>query len=235
LYRKLLFFLTGVGAEVGDTPELNKGLVFLRERELLVTGNYWNVVINFDVQWYQNTLQVIEQVFKQPDWNREHRGKQTNLIDWEDVDQVRRAINKVNQELLTFSKLLPPPKDGDSSHRKKRGLINIGGDILKFVFGLATMQQVQDLHATVEGIKTREGKVIHAVQKKLTYLKSISEATAQNTIGFDTVARILKNVMANAFTLQKTFTRSIQDLKTILFSSKHLASHARIRIYALQL
>jgi hypothetical protein len=39
--------------------------MFLQERGLLVTGNYWNVVINFDVQWYQGTLQVIEQVFKQ--------------------------------------------------------------------------------------------------------------------------------------------------------------------------
>jgi hypothetical protein len=61
---------------------LNKGLVFLRERELLVTGNYWDVVINFDVQWYQGTLHVIEQ---QLEWNRNHRGQQTNFIEWEEV------------------------------------------------------------------------------------------------------------------------------------------------------
>jgi hypothetical protein len=44
------------------------------------------MVINIDVQWYEGTLQVMEQVFKQLEWNRNHRGQQSNLIDWEDVD-----------------------------------------------------------------------------------------------------------------------------------------------------
>jgi hypothetical protein len=53
------------------------------------------------------------------------------------------------------------------------GLINVGGDALKFLFGVATTQQLQDLHTTVENRKTRDGEVIHAVQQQLTYLISI--------------------------------------------------------------
>jgi hypothetical protein len=93
----------------------------------------------------------------------------------------------------------------------------VGGDILTFLFGVATTQQLQDLHTTAEGIKTRHGEVIHAVQKQLTYLKSISKATSQNAIGLATVARVLKNVITNAFTLQRTFKDTIQDLKTVIY------------------
>jgi hypothetical protein len=73
------------------------------------------------------------------------------------------AVNKVNQELSIFAKLLPIPKDADSNHRRRRGLVNVGGDVLKFLFGVATTQQMQELHTTVEQIKTRDGEVIHAI------------------------------------------------------------------------
>jgi hypothetical protein len=110
-------------AEVGDTPDLDKGLLFLRERELLVTENYWNLVINFDVRWYQSILQVIEQVFKQLEWSRIYRVQKNNFINWEEVEQAHAAVNKVNQESTTLSKLLLTPRDAGVGHRKERVLI----------------------------------------------------------------------------------------------------------------
>jgi hypothetical protein len=115
---------------------------------------------NVDVQWYQVTLQVIKQVFKQLEWNRNHLGQQSNLVDWEEEDQAHEAVNKVNQELSTLAKLLPTPKDADSNHWRRRGLINVRRDVLKFLFWVATIQQMQELHTTVEHIKTRDGEVI---------------------------------------------------------------------------
>jgi hypothetical protein len=73
---------------------------------------------------------------------RNHRGQQTNFIEWEEVEQAKAAV-------FTSAKLLPTPKEADARHRRKRGLINVG-DALKFLFGVATTQQLQDLHTTVE-------------------------------------------------------------------------------------
>jgi hypothetical protein len=171
------------------------GLVLLRERELLVNGNYWNLLINFDVQWYQTALQFIVQVFKQLEWSRSQRSQPNKFIDWEEVKQARAAVNQVDQELSTLSKLLPFPREADLTHRKKRGLVNIGGEALKFLFGIATTQQLQELHATVESIKTRKADVIHAVQKQLTYLKSVDEAVSQNSVGLAVITRTLKMLL----------------------------------------
>jgi hypothetical protein len=201
--------------------------VFLQDRELLVTGNYWYVVINFDVQWYQGTLQVIEEVFKHLEWSRNHRGQQSNLVDWEEVDHAHAAVNNVNQELSTLAKLLPTAKDEDSNHRGRRGLINVGGDVLKFLFGVATTQQMQELHTTVEHIKTRDGEVIHAIQKQLTYLKSIDEAISENAIGLATVARVLKRVITNALAYQRKFEDAVQNLETLVYFQANVSRTMR--------
>jgi hypothetical protein len=87
---------------------------------------------------------------------------------------------------------------------EERDLINIGREALKFLFGIATTQQLQELHDTVEGIKNKGGDVIHAVQQQLTYLKSVDEEVSQNTVGLARVARILKSVITNALNRHKT-------------------------------
>ncbi|PNF19103.1 hypothetical protein B7P43_G10550 [Cryptotermes secundus] len=75
---------------------------------------------------------------------------------------------------------------------------------------------MQELHTTVEHIKTKEGEVTHAIQKQLTYLKSIDEAISENAMGLATVTRVLKSVITNALTYQKSVEDEIQNLKTLI-------------------
>jgi hypothetical protein len=70
--------------------------------ERFVTGNYWNVVINFDVQWCQTIVQHIEQVFAQLKWSQGHRISPDKFVNWEEVEQARVAVSQVDQELRTF-------------------------------------------------------------------------------------------------------------------------------------
>jgi hypothetical protein len=57
--------LTGFAHGQGHTPDLNKGLVFIYERDLIVTGNVWNVVVSLDLKWYRSQLDYIDAVLKQ--------------------------------------------------------------------------------------------------------------------------------------------------------------------------
>jgi hypothetical protein len=195
---------------------LNKGLIFLRERELLVTGNYWNLVINFDIQWYQDTLQMIQHVFKQLELSRTNGVQPNNFINWEEVEHDHIAVNNVNQELITLSKLLPAPRNTSIRPRRKRGLINLGGETRTFFFEVATTQQMQELHDVVENIKTTQSDVIHAAHQQITYLKSIDEAVSQNTVGLVTLARILKSVITNAFAYQHTLDNTVLHLEALI-------------------
>jgi ABC-type transporter Mla subunit MlaD len=94
--------------------------------------------------------------------------------------------------------------------------LNIGGEALKFLFGIATTQQLQELHDTVEGMKDREGDIIHAVQQQITYLKSVDEEVSQNAVGLARVARILKRVIIQALIRQKTWNDTVQNLEKLV-------------------
>jgi hypothetical protein len=82
---------------------------------------------------------------------------------------------------------------------------------------VATAQQLQELHATVENIKTREGDVIHALQGQITYLKSVDKIASKNAVDLATVARILKSVITNAFAYQNTLNSTVQRLEDLIY------------------
>jgi hypothetical protein len=65
--------------------------------------------------------------------------------------------------------------------RRKRGLIDLGGQALKFLFGTATNSELQTLHQAVEEIRNKQTTLVHSVENQLTYMKEFDEDVRQNT------------------------------------------------------
>ena len=65
--------------------------------------------------------------------------------------------------------------------RRKRGLLNFGGDLLHFLFGTATSAEMQVLHQTIESIKEQQATITHSIEHQLTYTKELDENVMQNT------------------------------------------------------
>jgi hypothetical protein len=65
-------------------PELNKGVVFLHEQELLVTGNHWNIVVNIDVRWFRDTLTRLTLVWRQLEFYAA-KPVGADLINWKEL------------------------------------------------------------------------------------------------------------------------------------------------------
>jgi hypothetical protein len=58
----------------GQAPDLNKRLVYFYQQDLLVTGNFWHVILNLDLNWYQTHLDVIGIILKQINVYQSHIG-----------------------------------------------------------------------------------------------------------------------------------------------------------------
>ena len=63
----LILPIAGIVLGHGHTPDLNKGLVYLYQQDLIVTGNFSNVIVNLDLNWYRVHLNLIDLVLKQID------------------------------------------------------------------------------------------------------------------------------------------------------------------------
>jgi hypothetical protein len=122
-----------------NTPDLDKRLVFLYQQDLIVTGNFSNVVVN--LKWYRSQLDLIddllghvENYLKTP--RAIHAGR---YINWHEIVYLHAVWDQLNLELTDMEKLLPQT-------RQKRGLINFRGEVLNFLFGTATSAEIQTLH-----------------------------------------------------------------------------------------
>jgi hypothetical protein len=50
--------LCTVGAEVTNAP-LNHNVVFVKEKYMFLTSDYWRIIINFDLSSYNDALQYV--------------------------------------------------------------------------------------------------------------------------------------------------------------------------------
>jgi hypothetical protein len=126
--------LAGFALGQGHTPDLKKGLVFLYERYLIVTGYFWNVVVNLDLKWHRSQLNYIDSVLDHIDRSQRDPRMQsvTHYVNWQEITYLHAVWNELHRELEDVENLLPRA-------RHKRGLLNFGGHVLNF-FCLAQLQ-----------------------------------------------------------------------------------------------
>ena len=60
-----IMYVTGiltcmVGAEVINTP-LNHSVVFVKDKNVILTSNYWRIVVNFDLTAYQDATSILRE------------------------------------------------------------------------------------------------------------------------------------------------------------------------------
>jgi hypothetical protein len=56
---------------------------------------------------------------------------------------------------------------------RRRGLINAGSAALKWLFGSATMMNLNELHFTVDTLHRNEEAIAHSLDQHVTYLKQM--------------------------------------------------------------
>jgi hypothetical protein len=71
---------------------------------------------------------------------------------------------------------------GTSSVRTRRGLIDVLGYGMKYLFGTADARDVKRLTAVCNKLHTFESRVTHAVDHQLTYIRTLDEVTRQNAM-----------------------------------------------------
>ena len=77
----------------------------------------------------------------------------------EEIMRVKELMSKLNWKLKDIEKLLV-----NKPTRTKRGLIDFGGDTLKFLFGTATLQDVQSIHEEIQALESRGDDITHAMK-----------------------------------------------------------------------
>jgi hypothetical protein len=87
--------------------------------------------------------------------------------------------------------------------------MNLGGTVLKTLFGTATMSDICQLHDILEELKSGDTDIVHSLSKQLTCIKKLG---ATSEINIDAIADLSSIVKDNIIKLHDRFQQITKDL-----------------------
>jgi hypothetical protein len=185
-----------IGAEVINTP-LNNSAVFVKDKNVILTSDYWRIIVNFDLSSYEDAITIL----------REHLSRVNEIANRSapigELQQVETTLNSLENKLGGLKEFLPKA-------RRKRGLINLVGKVSKVLFGTATEQDVDDLASIINVLHSNEHAIVHSVNNQVTYLNRLGGAVKFN---YEAIANLTANLEIIALNAQEGFQEVASTIK----------------------
>jgi hypothetical protein len=122
-------------------------------------------------------------------------------IHWDELDRLDKMNEGLDADLSCFQKLLFKETStwaGNATNvREKRGLINILGYGMKYLFGTADARDVRRLMTICNELHTFEARMMHVTEHQITYIRTLDEVTRQSMQDTVTLAKTLRGSISN--------------------------------------
>jgi hypothetical protein len=145
------------------------------------------VAVNIALDDYVNLIESMRFILAQIQRNIElHQSPSSKVLDirWEEIKRLYKVTDELEIDVRSVSKLLSeeiPIRNGKGNLRRiRRGLINVFGYGLKYLFGTADAKDVRRLNAVCDNLQSFQQKVIHTTEQQMTYLHTLDETTKAN-------------------------------------------------------
>ena len=121
-------------AIVPEPRNFDKGLVFVKDTNILLSGDKWTIVVNIALNDYDALIESTKSVLYAVQQKLQvHRNPKIFSFDiyWGEIDRLDRMVGTLELDVMSFQKLLYKEtlvrEPGVAVARDKRGLINVLG------------------------------------------------------------------------------------------------------------
>jgi hypothetical protein len=195
-------------------------MLFLEERDVIITSDVWRVAIDLDTQVYEDTIATVGNDLTSVDKQRKE------FTPVAELKQVGNLLNTLELRLSNFQQLV-------TRLDRCRGLLNLGRTILKTLFGTATFSDLNQLQGTIDELKYKEADIIHSLANQLIYVKGLGQNTRINTDAISNMSSIVKSELVQSHDRYVELTRDVMCLNLTLFNQSALFTVIRELEYAL--
>ena len=112
------------------------------------------------------------------------------------------------QQIINFTAGESPPTLTD--FRDKRGMFNLGGDILKWIFGTVNNADLEDLHGRLHNNTQLNSEIIHSVEEQASLVAENKRRTTANT-------EMMGEIQATLSNLDKDYVRITNEITDTLW------------------
>ena len=188
---------------------LNHSTVFLKTKDVILTNDIWRSVLDLDLRPYEEIIATLrEDLFL----------VQNQTLEFTFVKELRQVdiLLTTLEAKLNYLKQFLPKLD------PRRGLVNLGGVILKTLFGTATVSDLHSLHEVLNELQLHEQDVVSSLANHVTYMKRLYTITNTNLEVLSNLSSIVKGVLIQSHDPFKEITRDIMWLNVTLHGMSDL-------------
>jgi len=139
---------------------VNRSVIFLKERDIVLSSDHWRLAVDVDVKPYEETIVTIKEDLV----TAEKRSKEFSFIS--ELRPIQTFLTVLESKLYSFKQIFPKL---DS----RLGLFKFCCSVLKPVFGTAVVADVTHLHNVFDESQSRQQDVVHSLNNQVTYIKKI--------------------------------------------------------------
>jgi len=110
---------------------------------------------------------------------------------------------------------------------KRRAVLSAVGSMLMWIFGTATLRDVEELHRSVDRMHKAEWDIIHSVNQQMTYLKTLDSAVKFKTEAVETLSEKVKAIMLNSNKWKDETDLAIHWLNYTIFNQSTTFTYIR--------
>jgi hypothetical protein len=144
-----------------------------------------------------------------------------------ELQQIGLHLQTLESKLQSFTQFLPRLDN-------KRGLLNLGGTILKRLFGTATIAHIHQLHDVFEKLDSRNSDLLHSLSDQLTYVKKLNTVTADNADAIANLSNIVKDSIVKSHDTFQNITRDLLWFNVTIYGQSEMYMAARQLEFALR-
>jgi len=210
MYYSLFILFTYIASiHAIDTKQRN-GITFINRGHVTFVTDHHRIFCDFNLRPLLESIYEIQHNIKnmKPSETK-HKTDMTYLS--QICDELQERITNIVQiDKLTDTLFKSPRK---FSNRYKRGLIDVGGTVASYLFGLVTHNELEMESLKINDILTTQENVVNTINKQTSVLKetSIELENLQNSM--TEMAKITKNLVSSNHKVE-------HQLKVLMITSK---------------
>jgi hypothetical protein len=166
---------------------LNQSVIFVKECDVALTSDTWNVVVHFNLTPYDQSIATVHKDLKGIYYITRHSWQ------FDEVQRVQSVLDSLEGKLFNFKHFLPKPG-------KNRGWINLDGRLLQVLIGTATTADLEGLHSTVNCLSKNQELISHSLNQQVSLFKQL-----------DGVVRHDQETISNLTAIVKDYVIIVQD------------------------
>ncbi|XP_039279776.1 uncharacterized protein LOC120350448 [Nilaparvata lugens] len=199
---------------------LKTGLVFMKEDDILITGDKWTVVVNIHVQEYHSVISSARDAIQMLEKEVEKEVTTEDMLMYvrsSEINRIRRIVDLLSSEIASFELMLP--KDSTElidRRRKKRGLINVGGDLLKVLFGTLSDDDLVRINHKISQLGDQSQTITHLVEDQVTVVKTIDQEVCNHGIILNETLDLLDVILQQGSQMNRTIRSELEIIEQAL-------------------